>query len=406
MKFNQKYLVGVIAGSLLSSSAFALTCDKSYGMQVTVGATVGSAVCDSSSTAFIDNLKNFSGLNASYTQTSAATIAGRFNDVNIDLSYAANSNQLNYTFKELGISGSFTGASRDASEEAFKDFVKKNDIIGKIMKYQAQHSATSPISGVGGLIPMTAAADFESTFATASAISGAPSTGAASNNLIGASISYGSYKVDGYGDRVSTMSLPLSYTIRNDIDPRRQLAFSLPITVIDIGGAKTIHTGLGVAYRFPITERWSIAPSARYSIVASKDRATVSTVYSAALSSVYRIPMERFDLAIGNMVGYYRTGKFAAGDYSFDPNIKNVVLRNGVMLSQPVNFGKKMSIEYSLVDTRYMGDKPAVDNTQELSITLGTNKNAFDARSFVRGGVTLMRGPGVNGVTANIGYWF
>lgn len=41
MKFNQKYLVGVIAGSLLSSSAFALTCDKSYGMQVTVGATVG-----------------------------------------------------------------------------------------------------------------------------------------------------------------------------------------------------------------------------------------------------------------------------------------------------------------------------------------------------------------------------
>ena len=298
------------------------------------------------------------------------------------------------------------GVGRDASEEAFKDFVKKNDIIGKIMKYQAQHSATSPISGVGGLIPMTAAADFESTFATASAISGAPSTGAASNNLIGASISYGSYKVDGYGDRVSTMSLPLSYTIRNDIDPRRQLAFSLPITVIDIGGAKTIHTGLGVAYRFPITERWSIAPSARYSIVASKDRATVSTVYSAALSSVYRIPMESFDLAIGNMVGYYRTGKFAAGDYSFDPNIKNVVLRNGVMLSQPVNFGKKMSIEYSLVDTRYMGDKPAVDNTQELSITLGTNKNAFDARSFIRGGVTLMRGPGVNGVTANIGYWF
>ena len=216
----------------------------------------------------------------------------------------------------------------------------------------------------------------------------------------------GSYNVDGSSDRITYASLPLSYTIRNGMDPRSQLTFSLPITVVKTGDAQTAQTGLGLSYRIPLTDRWSITPSGKYSVVASVDRATLSTLYSASLSSVYVIPMSSFDVAIGNMVGYYKTGKFSSGDYSFNPDITNVATRNGVMVSHPVQLGRKMTMEYTLVDTRYFGDKPFLDAYQELGVSIGTNKSALDARSFFRGGIQYMRGQSVTGIQANIGFWF
>lgn len=402
-------IAAVALSGIISTSAQAqLSCDKSYGFQVAVNGNQGSLICDSKSTSFIDALKNFSTSNINYTDTSVANVLGRFSDVNINLSYLDSSTRLNYNFVEIGEHGSFTGATRKESQRMLEDYIKKNGIIGKIMNYQAQHSATSPITGAGGMIPMMMSADFNASFsASPTAVSAPASSGAGNNNLLGVGLSYGSYNVSNSADKVSTASIPLSYTIRNDIDPRRQLSFSMPITVVEVGSAKTVHSGLGVAYRLPLSDYWTITPSARYSAVASADRATVATLYSASIASNYVIPMSGFDIAIGNMLGYYQTGKFSAGDYSFDPSIKSMAMRNGVMLSQPVNLGKKMTIEYSLIDTRYFGgDKPFLDNFQELGITIGTNKSAQDARSFVRGGLTLMRGPGTQGFTANIGYWF
>ncbi len=399
----------IAASSLVAASAHAqLSCDKSYGFQVAVNGNQGSLICDSKSTSFIDALKNFSTSNINYTETSVASVLSRFSDVNIKLNYLDSSTRLNFDFVELGDKGSFTGATRKESQRMLEDYIKKNGIIGKIMSYQAQHSATSPITGVGGMIPMMMTADFNASFtASPTAVAAAATSAGSNNNLIGVGLSYGSYNVSNSGDKVTTASIPLSYTIRNDIDPRRQLSFSMPITVVEVGSAKTVHSGLGVSYRLPVNDNWTITPSARYSAVASADRATVATLYSASVASNYVIPMSGFDIAIGNMLGYYQTGKFSAGDYSFDPAIKSMAMRNGVMLSQPVNFGKKMTVEYSLIDTRYFGgDKPFLDNFQEFGITIGTNKSAQDARSFVRGGVTFMRGPNTQGFTANIGYWF
>ena len=42
-------------------------------------------------------------------------------------------------------------------------------------------------------------------------------------------------------------SIPLSYTMRNDIDPRRQLILSMPITEIDTNGAKSYQGAMGAA---------------------------------------------------------------------------------------------------------------------------------------------------------------
>ena len=398
-----------LALSLLAAvPAAAQTCDKSYAFQTVVNGSAGSLICDWNSKSFLDTLSNLNLSNINYTSTSAATATARFNDVAVTLSYLANSRTLSYSFPQLGISGSFTGSTRDDSENLLENYLKKEGVIGKIMNYQARNSATSPIAGVGGLVPLAISADFGTSFNNSpTAVSGPATTGAASNNLLSAALQYGQFRLSGVSDGIKTTTLPLSYTIRNDIDPRRQLTFSTPITLLQLGDTRTVHTGLGLAYRLPMNDRWTLTPAGRVSVVASVDRATASLLYSGSLSSNYVIPVKGFDLVIGNMVGYYATGKVAVGDYSASPDLRYTATRNGIMISQPVTLGRKLTAEYSLIDTRYIGSqKPLIDNFQELGITLGTNKSALDARSAFRGGLTLTRGPNLRGATANVGFWF
>lgn len=157
-----------------------------------------------------------------------------------------------------------------------------------------------------------------------------------------------------------------------------------------------------------MSDYWTIAPGARYGVVASTDRATIAAVYSASIMSTYVIELSDFDLSIGNMLGYYATGRFSAGDYSLNPGISTVATRNGVMLSQPVTLaGKTLTAEYSLSNTCYLGgDQPFFDNFWEFTATVAANKSAVDARSFVRGGLSYLQGPGTRGLALNLGYWF
>lgn len=408
MKIKAKLLVVAVAGACAAPAwASSLDCEKSYSFRADVGTQSGQTLCASKAETFLDAAKNFSLSNLHYTQQSAADVQGRFSDIGLSLSYGPNSNTLVFRMPELGVNKTFSGASRDDSEQQFVDYIKKSDIIGRMMNYQAKNSATSPIAGVGGAIPMAGAADFANGFDTLSKITAGGAQSTASNNLIGIGLSYGSYNISGSADNVKTASVPLSYTIRNDIDPRRQLIFSLPLTKVSVGDADSYHGGLGVAYRLPLSDHWTLTPGGKYAVVASKDRATVSTVMSASLMSTYAIPTEHYDFAIGNMIGRYQTGKFSSGDYSFNPDVKLTMTRNGVMMSSvPAFLGGKLAAEYSFIDTRYLGAKPFVSNTQEIGVTIGTNRNASNARSYTRAGLSYVRGKDTRGFTLNLGYWF
>ncbi len=383
-----------------------LNCNKSFGFRADVNGVTGQSLCASKISTFLDAAKNFTLSNANYNQTSAATAYARLNDVNMTFSYAANSNTLQYSFVELNESGSFTAANRDLAEEQFEDYIEKSGILGRLINYQAMNSPTSPITGVGGAIPTIGAADFATGFDSMSSIGAASQGNSAADNLIGIGMSYGSYNITGTDD-VKTTSLPLSYTVRSDSDPRRQLILSLPLTKITTGDAASYHGGVGAAYRFPITDRWTLTPGAKYSVLASKDRATVATIMSASLTSTYVMPVGDFHLGFGNMIGVYKTGKFSTDEYEYDPAINLKMTRNGLLLAMPASmFGASLSGEVSLIDTRYLGDKPFVSSTQEIGFTLGTNKRATNASSFTRIGLSYVRGKTTSGFTFNLGYWF
>ena len=398
------------------SACGALPNNVNYSLALTVSGSCH-AVSTTTADQFIDKLST-SGLNSmglGYNGTQVASINASFNTLGMNIVYpkagfTGSGATLNFAIPGLNINKTFTGTDRDDSKRQLSDYLKKTDLIGKIMKYQAEHTPTSPLTGAGGLLPSTTAADFNQNFTDTATNIAAPlaavkQEAGADTNLIGAALSYSSLSTKDRDTKV--VSIPLSYTIRNDMGPRRQLVLSLPITQIETAGAKSYHTGLGVAYRMPMNDSWTLTPSGRISVVGSKDLATVAGLYSVSLTSTYVWTLPDFDVAMGNMIGYNKTMKIKSGDYSFDPDIQSTVLRNGVMLSQPVTLGgKKMSVEYSLIDTRYTGTKLYTDNTQELSVTLGTNKRAYSSRSFFRAGLSYIHGKDTDGFTLNFGYWF
>jgi hypothetical protein len=263
------------------------------------------------------------------------------------------------------------------------------------------------MTGPGGLLTNAVGSDFDSSFsevATRIATSLPNAQGASASQIgIGMLISESSVA----GMTVRTLSIPLSYTVRNDIDPRRQALLRGGIGVVDEAGSRAYNARVSAGYRFPMSDDWVLTPMAGVSVAGSQDAGYFTGVFNGSVASTYLFEQAGFDVTIGNLVGYYKTFKPSGSGTAMDPGIGQLTLRNGIMLSQPVlMFGSKMSAEYGLSDTRYLNSTLYQQNGQDLSISLGTNKNAFSARSFFRATLLLQRARDSHGVALNVNYWF
>jgi len=65
-----------------------------------------------------------------------------------------------------------------------------------------------------------------------------------------------------------------------------------------------------------------------------------------------------------------------------------------------------MSIEYTLVNTHYLGSELYLKNYTELGVNIGSNKRADSVRSYLQGGLTYLFSSKTKGVLANFSYWF
>lgn len=408
--------------SALVSATVGLNCDKSYGFRADIqdynNIVTGNTVCSSKSSNFIDAVNDYQKSAVTYQAAlgQSVMVYGKFNDVTMSMAYGQNSSNLLVNIEQLGISKSFVGKGanivdqRSDAQKQAKDWFVKSDVYSQILQYESKNSATSSITGVAGLMPTIAAHDFSTGFTdSATRINGTEILGEVTGSMASAVVSYSNYRISGSGLKVNVLNLPITYTIRNDVDPRRQLILSAPITYSQIGGANTAQLGLSAAYRIPLSDNFTVTPSAKYSAVISKDRATAAAIASASLTSSYILPsLGDFGFVLGNMVGYYSTQKVSSGDYSLNAHINHFIMKNGLLISQPVEVdGSKMSIEYTLSDTRYLSkDKPFISNMQDFSITLGNNKNVQDARGGFRAGLSFTRAPSANGVSAMVKYTF
>jgi hypothetical protein len=383
-------------------------CDTLFEANVTTGGTTQQFCRDTFESFYQNTIRDVGTLFPGYTETSALSSNTRILGVDTSINYAAGSRTLTLQIPDIGLNESFTGATRRDSAILLRNFLRDNpNILGSLQRRQAAVSPLSPITGTGGVMGQAIFSDFSSSF-TDSATRIASSQANASQgaqSVIGAGVLLSSHKVG--NSTVRSATIPLSYTVRNDIDPRRQALVRAGFGVLDSAGSKSYQGRLSAGYRFPMSDSWVLTPILGASLAGSKDAAFFVGVFNGSIASTYTWEFDSFDVTMGNMLGYYQTFKPPGDKFTTDPKIRNTALMNGLLLSQPVSFGgSKMSVEYGISDTRLTGTALYQKSAQEFTLSLGTNKNALSARSFLRGTLALQRSKDSKGVSLGVNYWF
>jgi hypothetical protein len=399
-------VLACVVGTLVPTAVHA-ACDKLFEATVTSGG-VTTVVCRDTIESFYEiAIRDINDTIPGSANFPAAVSNIRFLGVDAQLSYAATSNRLIFSIPSLGINKEFEGATRQDSGILLREFLLNNpQILGELQKEQAASSPLSPITGSAGVLSQAIFNDFSSSFLeTPTRIATSQNTASqGSQSVLGAGVVVSSHTVA--NAKVNTISVPLSYTVRNDIDPRRQALVRGGVGLVDTAGSRSYQGRISTGYRFPMSDAWVLTPMAGLSFSASRDVGYAVGIGNASVASTYTWEFDKVDVTMGNMIGYYQTFKIPA-KYSADPKIRIVAVVNGLFVSQPVSFGNgKMSLEYGFADTRLGGTKLYQKSSQELTISLGTNKSALSARSFLRATLALQRARDSKGVSLGVNYWF
>jgi hypothetical protein len=319
----------------------------------------------------------------------------------------------------LGINQTFSAQTADETFAQLKAFLTQSSVAREIQRESARVSPVDPIAGnPGSLMARAVAYDFFNSFypfasnivegsAMIAQVGGIPQ-GAAQGpfkSLPGVGVRYDRFSDKGQATQGFT--LPLSYTFRSDLDPRRQFSINLPLTVADVDGARAYMGTLSTSLRLPVTRDWALTGSLGYSQVRATALGTAGQIGSISLGSAYLFRTSAGDLALGNMVGYYKTISGKIGGIETGSGIANTVLRNGLLWSERAGWlGNGMTIEYTLVNTHYLGSELYLKNYTEIGVNVGSNKRADSVRSYMQGGLTYLFSSKTKGFMGSFSYWF
>lgn len=350
-----------------------------------------------------------------YTDKSYAFGRVNFRGLPLSLSFKEGTTELTLNISSIGVVETFAGTTRDDSVDKLEDWFKSGggDALTKFMQELAASTPNDPIAGnPNSLMANMVQSDYDSAVTSNVSNLRQTKTDGSNANLVGMVARFGSYR---QGDMDSRhLSVPLSYTVRFD-NSRNKIRFKMPMTMIEVDGAKAYNLGLGIGFGWHPAGNWEITPSVSYAAVGSEDLCSVGQIVSGSITSAFKFGIGNCEASMGNMAGYYRTLKFTYDDYSFDPDISNTVIRNGLMLSVPTEIMlKRTSLELFITDTRYFGSDLYIDQYNEIGFSFGYRKTERKTvlskiRNYLndfRIGVTYLYSDDSKGFSTNIGYSF
>ena len=363
---------------------------------------------------------------SNYTDMSEASAVVDFRGLEMNFSFPGAGNELVFEVPSLDIREEFEGATRDASVDQLEDFLKSEggDILNRLQAASIAVSPVDPIAGnPGSMMGTMVAGQFEAGFSSqVTNIAGAPAppapdeepgTAAAAeadgpDNLIHLSPRFGRYTADGKTSNVFTLPLGYSFRLREGGTGLRKIDVSLPLTYAEIEGGKSGAAFINAGLTWGLAEQWSLSPAVGAGLAGSVDLGAAGGIGSASLTSAWTIPLDRYSLNVGNMVGYYETLDIEVGKYNFDPGVSNTVLRNGLMLSVPGTMGgRKVATEFWITDTRFYGSDLYSEYNDEFGISFGSARTeGRSIENYLRAGVSWMTGDKVEGWRFNLGFAF
>lgn len=307
----------------------------------------------------------------SYTSTSAATATVNLRGLPATLSYPGAGTTLVLNVPSIGLTRTFTGATRDASQDLLEDFFKGqegSDALTQILQELASSTPLDPVAGnPNSLLSRMGDADFArgTDYREGFSVSAYQDN----NNDFGIGVDSGWFSNDVANQTVTTATL--SYA-RHLSDHNASLLIDLPMTYIDSDGAQAYSASLGVGLRMPVNTQWALTPIVRVGALGSPDLGSAAVIYSGSVVSDYRIPLsENNEFQLGNMVGYAKTNGITIGDYNIDYDLANVRFKNGVALNHKfANMNTPLTGRVFFNDSRFAGDSLFNNNYQEVGVSL------------------------------------
>ena len=408
MKFNQLVLLSLIVSTSLYSSNI-------FSIDVKNDTTEDSFIHNTSDLSNLIDTFDKDRLSASfdYSETNKITANLDFRGLPMNLRFDENSNILKLEIPSLNINESFDGKNREGSVRLLEDWFKNNKTSAeKIMQELARVSPVDPIAGnPNSLMATMVEDDFRNGFKKVAS----SQKNTKSKDFILVAPVFKSLDID--GKQSDNFVLPISYTFDIGDNPNEAITLSLPISYVNVEGAKSYAGGLGVGYTYPVTNHWIVTPNIKYSLIGSKNLGTLAQMASGSLTSSYTIDIgDRYLLSFGNMVGYYSTVKFYNADYAFNPHISNFVFRNAFMYSFPSDkIYKDTSIDLFFINTEYRGSDLFLESYNEIGLSFGLNKEVmnstaqednYEYEDELKLGVSYLTSSKANGFEINFGYSF
>lgn len=326
----------------------------------------------------------------------------------VNLSFARNSTQLVFQVPSIGIYEVFDGGTRDASNDLYEDYMKRNG-----SKIQKELIAVSPFDPVAGnpasLQSQMVLGDFNAGMNTSiNAQYDALSPG----GYFGVAPRFGSYTVNGLTQNILTLPISYTYTFSN----YDRLILRLPLNYMEVDGAASYQGNISLGYRKNILPIWSVTPAVSYGLTGSSDQGAVGQILSASMTSDLLVyDNDRVRVSMGNMVGHYITLPIDAKGYKSDYDLENTIVRNGLLFSIPLQkrfLNREFSVDFFITDTRFFGDELYSEYYQEIGVSIGPlrSKSKLDPNlsSHPFGlGIKYVTGDGdIDGFEMNFAYRF
>jgi hypothetical protein len=338
----------------------------------------------------------FASLSSSPTFGATATFLGVPNALSFNYTSAGPGGvQVQFNIPSINYTKTFTGPDRNNVETQLKDFIEKDgsSILAQFLKSIAKESPNAVTDGNPNAATATMASNtfFSQGFTSTSEL--APGTNEERPNLSGFGLGFNGGQFNAGGMKGNNLDIAVPFKIK--FTDRLSLAGNIPINYLTLEGAKVYGIGLnlGLPYRVLIMDRsspwnWRVTPSVGTDVRGSEDLASGAALWDAGLTSSvdYRVNSKLIVCMI-NQLTHYSSFRVTYGSYSFDPDIRQEILKDGVRCVTPLT--PRLIGDVFVIDTRFLKDA-AVKSfetyggslsfhlTRTMNLSLGANYDNGD----------------------------
>lgn len=318
----------------------------------------------------------------------------------------ADATSVTLSFPATGFSRTFTGSSSNDVKNQIRDFFKKDgaDAYARFLRSINENSPVSAVDGNPQSATAFLAAESFKHFGLQSTLPLHPRTDD-NNNNISFDFSAGHINTDSIDGNYSAFDFQFTNRFNNAL----ALSFAIPVQYRNYNGSRVYTVGGEIALPVTLINTqadgglgWQITPFALGAIAASVDQAAGGVLTGGGITNHLSFTIGPLTLAMANQFSYYHGTPVTAGDYEFQTDVDQPIVKNGGQIVW--NLSKNFYLQASVAYTSFLHDA-AVPNYWTPAGGVGWRFGP-GAASGIRVGYSGDFGPGYSANGANVLLYF